>query len=178
MKKKFPVLSKGFTLIELLVVVAIIGLLSSIVLASLNSARTKGSDASIKSNVATIRSQAELIYSSSECYGDGTPVTDTTCAAFALAQCSNGTANSLFANSTVWAQITAAANAGAGIAATRCVATANGAAWAVAVQLKTGGTAGDGNPDSWCADSTGASKAYTWAGGETIANSINVSVCR
>lgn len=56
---------RGFTLIELLVVIAIIGILASVVLASLNSARDKGSNAAIKSNLANARSQAELYYDSS-----------------------------------------------------------------------------------------------------------------
>ena len=55
-------MKKGFTLIELLVVIAIIGILSSVVLASLNSARAKGSDAAIKSSLANARAQAELYY--------------------------------------------------------------------------------------------------------------------
>ncbi len=52
----------GFTLIELLVVIAIIGILASVVLASLNSARAKGADASIRSNINNMRAQAELYY--------------------------------------------------------------------------------------------------------------------
>lgn len=53
---------RGFTLIELLVVIAIIGILASVVLASLNSARDKGTDAANKSNLNNIRAQAELVY--------------------------------------------------------------------------------------------------------------------
>ena len=58
MRKTF---TKGFTLIELLVVIAIIGILASIVLVSLNSARGKGRDAAVASNLNSIRTQAEIV---------------------------------------------------------------------------------------------------------------------
>ena len=55
-------LSRGFTLIELLVVIAIIGILSAVVLSQLNSARTKGTDASIKSTLSNAPTASQLYY--------------------------------------------------------------------------------------------------------------------
>lgn len=55
-------LRRGFTLIELLVVIAIIGILASVVLASLNSARDKGADAAIKSTINNTRAQAAIYF--------------------------------------------------------------------------------------------------------------------
>ena len=52
----------GFTLIELLVVIAIIGILSSVVLASLNSARQKGRDASRIQSVKQIQNALQLYW--------------------------------------------------------------------------------------------------------------------
>ncbi len=54
--------SRGFTLIELLVVIAIIGILSSVVLVSLNSARSKGKDARVVSDVQQVRTALESGY--------------------------------------------------------------------------------------------------------------------
>jgi general secretion pathway protein G len=59
---------RGFTLIELLVVVAIIGMLSSVVLASLNGARKKGRDARRLSDLKQLQTALELYYSDHNAY--------------------------------------------------------------------------------------------------------------
>lgn len=59
---------RGFTLIELLVVIAIIGILSSVVLASLNSARQKSRDARRVGDIKQLQLALEMYYDSSNRY--------------------------------------------------------------------------------------------------------------
>jgi len=54
--------NKGFTLIELLVVIAIIAILSTVVMAGLNSARSKARDAKRLSDIKQLQSALELCF--------------------------------------------------------------------------------------------------------------------
>lgn len=51
-------------ILVILVTIAIIGILAAVVLASLNSARDKGADASVKATLSSLKAQAELYYDS------------------------------------------------------------------------------------------------------------------
>lgn len=129
--------SRGFTLIELLVVIAIIGILSAVVLASLNTARFKGNDAAIQSNLEGIRVQAELYYgNNNNTYGAVTNV------------CSGG----MFAADTNIARAIAAADNVNGASNNVACQSDGGQQYAVAATLTT-----DTNT-SWCVDSTGNAK--------------------
>lgn len=61
-------MSSGFTLVELLIVVAIIGVLSSVVISSLNGARMKSRDARRVSDLKQIRIALEMYYDQNGSY--------------------------------------------------------------------------------------------------------------
>jgi len=140
--------TRGFTLIELLVVIAIIGILASVVLASLNSARDKGADAAIKSNLNNARAQSELFYDNNNrtyttvCTGTG----------------GIGTMLSGAASAGGWTVVSTAGTAGT---ASTVICHAQAGSWAAAAPIKS--TSGQ----YYCVDSTG--KATT--GASTLAAS-------
>jgi prepilin-type N-terminal cleavage/methylation domain-containing protein len=120
--------NKGFTLIELLVVIAIIGILSAVVLASLNSARNKGGNAAVKSNLQGMRSQAEIVYDDN-----------------------NQDYTNVCSSQNILDALTAAMIAGGDLGAIGDRCSSNSTEWAVNAQLKVP----EGANTFWCTDFTG-----------------------
>jgi prepilin-type N-terminal cleavage/methylation domain-containing protein len=134
---------RGFTLIELLVVIAIIGVLSSVVLASLGSARNKGADSAVKSNLRSIKTIVDIIYDVNQTtppynrgYNEGGSAGTGICDDSKVIDARNALAKAV----------------GVTYASVKCAATATG--WAVKAPLSGGTT-------YWCIDHNGIGASYS-----------------
>lgn len=150
-------MSKGFTLIELLVVVAIIGVLASVVISSLNTARAKAADSKLKQQLNNMRAEVDFYTGVGNEYPLGV------CAI---------TADTLFDS----------ANSGLGhffenldLTNTLCYAEAgqpsSGMAWAIAFQTSTG---------AWCVDSSGSGRDIDSSGNPyttTLSSALTGTSC-
>lgn len=151
---------RGFTLIEILMVVAIIGIIMTVTLASVTTARDRGIDSQTKENLHTIRNQAELRHSNLGSYGTAVAVQG---AAITSAPAYNATgAHFLISDQQANRALSESlSSAGSGYFAIGV----NGQSWAVAVATKavTG---------YWCVDAQGSAKVIasaTLGGGSSAA---------
>jgi prepilin-type N-terminal cleavage/methylation domain-containing protein len=162
---------RGFTLIELLVVIAIIGILSAVVLAALNTARSKGTDASIKSDLVTVQQQGAIDYDSYPNQYGPSAMYPTTAAAWTVTGTGTPGASGVGIISTTASTMDSTA-ANALIQAS--ASDGNQLQWGIqtatpsyVIEAKLT-TAGAGY---WCVDSTGVSKA------ESVALATTATTC-
>ncbi len=152
---------KGFTLIELLVVIAIIGILSSVVLASLNTARAKGSDAAVKANLSGVRAQAELYYDGTGA-GKYNAAIGTALGGTGLAGAVCGPTTGMFGDVNITTAIGQVAGQMATTATMTCSVDSTGQKWAISITLLRSAQT------TWCVDNSGWAKA----GGTSVTSGV------
>lgn len=139
----------GFTLIELLVIVAIVGILSAMILASLGTSRDKGKDGATISNMRSFSNQAELHFiSNGNSYGSQAWTNS----------CTTAVSGGMFSDSKI-NSILGSIDTSNGSSSVACGA--NSTSYVIIAQLLTN------TSQYWCVDSKGVAKKVTTAPGAT-----------
>ena len=149
---------KGFTLIEILVVLAIIGVLASIIIVSVNTTTKKANNAKIKAQLEQARNAAQIYYTSNLHYGK---------AGSGDNSCDDGTpgpnADNMFDDTVSNMDFIVKQSNYPSNTAISCRSNATGGAdadeYAVSATLTGGSSGALPNADNWCVDSTGFSNA-------------------
>lgn len=131
---------RGFTLIELLIVIAVIGVLSSVVFSSLNTARSKGNDAKVKAQLSGLRNSAQIYFDTNQHFATVDGSLDCV-----------STADTLLEDVNIRSYLD---NMPAG-STSKCAIPAIGTSYAIATKVSSG------VEDYWCIDSGGISRAIT-----------------
>lgn len=165
--------NKGFTLIELLVVIAIIGLLASVVLASLSSARNSARDSARLQVIKELQKALELYRNS---HAGIYPCTNATCATNSVAYVNGTTRNATFdtAMSSYFTAQNEAINFAAGWLTTGSIqyhsggtnAAADRESYTIAIRREMDATLPDGSTlaaGAWCEVNYGNNPYASWA---------------